>query len=202
MIGDRIREMREARAWTQAHLADAAGLSLRTVQRLESLHSCSAETMLALASALEVDVRMLAEERTTRPAWRGPSVKAAAWWGALLAAPCLAFVLIGLLKYELGVDAPWDQLAALGYALGIAKAFAVASPLLLPAGALAAVLLNFFTLVRPRLRRDGPGAAVVAIDLRFSAASLTVLLVAGTALSLVTAHFALVLIGDVARAAV
>lgn len=59
MLGDRVRELREARAWTQEHLADAAGVSLRTVQRLESGSGFASETALAVAAALDVDVRTL-----------------------------------------------------------------------------------------------------------------------------------------------
>lgn len=56
---DRVRQLREARAWSQQHLADAAGLSLRTVQRVEAEGSASAETRLALAAALDVAVESL-----------------------------------------------------------------------------------------------------------------------------------------------
>src|ERR1044072_4365506 len=103
MIGDRIKTLREARAWTQAHLADAAGVSLRTIQRLETVHACSPETLPALAAALQVDVRSLTEERMAPRAWRGPSARAAAWWGAALAFPAAAFVAVNLLKYGLGL---------------------------------------------------------------------------------------------------
>ena len=33
--GERIKALRDAKAWSQAHLAEAAGLSLRTIQRVE-----------------------------------------------------------------------------------------------------------------------------------------------------------------------
>ena len=53
MNAQHIRKLREARAWSQEHLADAAGLSLRTIQRVEAEGKASAETRLALAAALE-----------------------------------------------------------------------------------------------------------------------------------------------------
>lgn len=53
---ERIRALREARAWSQAHLAEAASLSLRTVQRVEAEGTASAETRLAIAAALDVSV--------------------------------------------------------------------------------------------------------------------------------------------------
>ena len=53
---EKIRALREAKAWSQAHLAEAAGLSLRTVQRVEAEGSASAETRMAIAGALAVSV--------------------------------------------------------------------------------------------------------------------------------------------------
>ncbi|MFL6676982.1 MAG: helix-turn-helix domain-containing protein [Burkholderiaceae bacterium] len=57
--GKTIKALREARAWSQAHLAEAAGLSLRTVQRMEAEGTASAETRLAVAAALDVPVESL-----------------------------------------------------------------------------------------------------------------------------------------------
>ena len=54
--GEKIKALRDARAWSQAHFAEAAGLSLRTVQRVEAEGTASAETRLAMAAALGVSV--------------------------------------------------------------------------------------------------------------------------------------------------
>ena len=51
---DRLRRLREARAWSQEQLAEVAGLSVRTVQRVERGGKASLETRMALAAALEV----------------------------------------------------------------------------------------------------------------------------------------------------
>jgi transcriptional regulator with XRE-family HTH domain len=56
---DLIKAERERRAWSQNHLADAAGLSLRTIQRIESQGIASKETTLAIASALSTSVEQL-----------------------------------------------------------------------------------------------------------------------------------------------
>ena len=50
----RIRDERTARAWSQEHLANVAGLSLRTIQRIESTGSASFESVTALASGLSL----------------------------------------------------------------------------------------------------------------------------------------------------
>lgn len=55
----KIRKWREDRCWSQEHLADAAGVSLRTIQRLESHESVSRETVSALAAAFGVDAATL-----------------------------------------------------------------------------------------------------------------------------------------------
>jgi len=56
---ERIKALREAKAWSQAHLAEAAGLSLRIVQRMEAEGTASGETRLAVAAALGVPVEAL-----------------------------------------------------------------------------------------------------------------------------------------------
>lgn len=48
---------REQRAWSQKMLATAAGLNLRTVQRIEKSASASGQSVRALAGALDVDVQ-------------------------------------------------------------------------------------------------------------------------------------------------
>jgi transcriptional regulator with XRE-family HTH domain len=58
--GEQVRKLREARAWSQEHLAAAAGLSARTIQRVESEGAAAPETRLAIASAFGVAATSLA----------------------------------------------------------------------------------------------------------------------------------------------
>ena len=51
----KIKQLREARGWSQEHLAEVAGLSARTVQRIEAEGNASPESRMALAAALGVD---------------------------------------------------------------------------------------------------------------------------------------------------
>jgi len=51
-----VKKLRESKSWTQEHLATAAGVSLRTIQRMEADGSASAESRLAVAAALGVPV--------------------------------------------------------------------------------------------------------------------------------------------------
>ncbi|MEG1680157.1 MAG: helix-turn-helix domain-containing protein [Stenotrophomonas sp.] len=68
--GKRIRQLREARGWSQEHLASICGLSSRTVQRLEAEGKAAFESRMAVAAALEVAVEDLLDtgESITNPA--------------------------------------------------------------------------------------------------------------------------------------
>lgn len=52
----RVWELRTAKSWSQEELALAAGLNLRTVQRIESDGSASLQSKKALASAFDTDI--------------------------------------------------------------------------------------------------------------------------------------------------
>jgi transcriptional regulator with XRE-family HTH domain len=54
-----IRKHRQARMWSQEQLADASGLGLRTIQRLEARGSASLESIKSLAAVFEVDADSL-----------------------------------------------------------------------------------------------------------------------------------------------
>lgn len=60
-----IRELRQQRGWSQEELAEASGLSVRTIQRVENGESPSAETLKSLAAVFELplaDLKRLNEE--------------------------------------------------------------------------------------------------------------------------------------------
>ena len=57
-----VRKLRLARGWSQEELAQACGLSVRTVQRIERGQTPSLETRKALASVFETDIALFTEE--------------------------------------------------------------------------------------------------------------------------------------------
>jgi transcriptional regulator with XRE-family HTH domain len=57
-----VKKLRERRNWSQEQLAIMAGLSTRTIQRIESGNKASIESLNALASVFEVDISKLKEE--------------------------------------------------------------------------------------------------------------------------------------------
>lgn len=50
-----VKHLREDRGWSQEQLADTSGLSLRTVQRIESRNKAGYGSLRALALAFEID---------------------------------------------------------------------------------------------------------------------------------------------------
>jgi len=60
-----LKQLRISRHLSQEQLAQMAGLSVRTIQRVESGHNASLETLKCLASALEVDIETLNQEAFT-----------------------------------------------------------------------------------------------------------------------------------------
>lgn len=56
VIAKNVKAARITKNWTQQHLADAAGILLRTVQRVEKGEGASLETLGALANAFDVSV--------------------------------------------------------------------------------------------------------------------------------------------------
>jgi DNA-binding XRE family transcriptional regulator len=113
-----IRTLRIERSWTQEQLASNAGLSLRTVQRIENDGRCSLESKKSLAATFELDAVDLdvdydrVEKRSAKA--RGAKM---GMGGALLGT---AFAYIGIsLGWAMG-DADAGQV---GVAYGIVGAF-------------------------------------------------------------------------------
>ena len=51
---DLVKKLREEKSWSQEHLAEVCGLSLRTIQRVEGEGTGSPETKMALSAAFGV----------------------------------------------------------------------------------------------------------------------------------------------------
>jgi transcriptional regulator with XRE-family HTH domain len=54
-----VLDLRKRRSWSQDGLATAAGLNLRTIQRIENEGTASLQSLKAIASALEADLENL-----------------------------------------------------------------------------------------------------------------------------------------------
>ena len=64
---DLIRSEREKRAWSQEHLAGAAGIGARTIQRIEATGVASYESVRAISAVLEISVSALRADVASRP---------------------------------------------------------------------------------------------------------------------------------------
>ncbi len=58
-----IQKLRLKHGWSQQQLADASGLSVRTIQRIETGQPASIETLKSLAAVFEVDFSTLKPEQ-------------------------------------------------------------------------------------------------------------------------------------------
>jgi transcriptional regulator with XRE-family HTH domain len=54
-----VLQLRNAKSWSQEELATAAGLNLRTIQRIENGASASLQSKKALASVFNIDIKAL-----------------------------------------------------------------------------------------------------------------------------------------------
>jgi transcriptional regulator with XRE-family HTH domain len=88
-----LRREREIRAWSQSHLAEVAGLSMRTVQRIERTGSASQESAKALASALDTQIESLL--LPVNPSLPPPSPSL--WLRYLIAAASTSACVLGVL---------------------------------------------------------------------------------------------------------
>lgn len=64
----KIKRWREERQWSQEHVADLAGIGLRTIQRIENGDPASQDSLRALAAAYNVDVMALSLDQQAEAA--------------------------------------------------------------------------------------------------------------------------------------
>ena len=165
MPSDRVKEMRERKAWSQGHLADAAGLNIRTVQRIEAGEPCSYETVLSLAAALNVDVSQLEPEN--RQGDRNASFsKMRAVVAAVATLPAALFIGVNLLRSSIGLAAPYHLLASSGQRIMAFETFNAVSPFVFLGGAAVALAICLPALMRVRAKVDGGMLTISGVQVR------------------------------------
>lgn len=184
MLSGQLKVLREARSWSQSHLAYAAGLNIRTVQRIEAGEPASSETLLSLAAALNVDIGELDGDPHSRQEARGLSPKRATL-ALVLMAPAAVFITVNLLRGAIRISGPYDALARTGSRLMDFQTFNVVSPAIFLGGPALAFILCLPALVTLRTSRPSQGTLNVSgLELRASPAAIifavTALLSAGT----------------------
>lgn len=126
----KIKRWREDRSWSQEHLAEAAGLSLRTVQRIENGEGASRDSVMALAAAFNVDVISLTVDARSEAKAAAQSkrtkIKDALRMGFLINLACYALGLMvftgislsdGVPGYAMLVPAIWWGVGVAGFGL-------------------------------------------------------------------------------------
>lgn len=72
-ISVKVKEIRERKGWSQEHLADVAGLSVKTIQRIESrMGKASFESQQALSQAFDIRIEKLFYSQTPKKPERRP----------------------------------------------------------------------------------------------------------------------------------
>lgn len=117
----KVRQLRETRGWSQEQLAEVAGLSARTVQRIEAEGNASPESRMALAAALGVDAAVLGLPPAETPAAPAAPITPArrnGWWRH-----AVVFMLVcgGLVLFDLSHHGgiTWSKWPLLGWGIGL-----------------------------------------------------------------------------------
>lgn len=130
-----IRELRLAKGWSQEQLATIAGLSTRTIQRIENDHQASLETLGAIAAALGMQVGDLTRQAPEQTACSTAELAARRRVEdeGLLLRKLVRFVVLSLILLAInGVTQPqyWWSLWAIG-AIGLGLVMRAARTLVL-----------------------------------------------------------------------
>jgi len=182
LLSEKVKEMRSGMAWSQSHLAEAAGLSTRTIQRLEQTGQCSYETLLSVAATLDIQIHELTELYTAVcPAeslsghdqdhllWKQPDQKRAFIIAGILFLPSFLFVLLNLFKYEWDMPRAYDLFLSIGETRGIALVSGIlVHPVFLVLSAFTALVLCVLAQVNIRISRMGNGFSITGLHVTFS----------------------------------
>ncbi len=160
-----VRRLRTERGWSQEHLAEASGISLRTVQRIETGLTAAPDTLQALAAAFQVDLSVLASAPTLRVGSGrrfGLTSRQAAWVGLALCVPTALFIAVSAAIYDFGET--WLEFLLPSGVIGAVWSY----PLILLGPPAAAIILNAPHLFSVRTRLIDEGAWVEGVLIRWS----------------------------------
>ena len=168
-LAEKIKKLRTERAWSQAQLAEVSSLSIRTVQRVEMDGKCSHESLLAFASAFDIDVQELTaliknEKRLNAKfslslfgfninmGWL--KSRTAFIIGLLMIFPAVYFISASILKYSFGISFLFEPLEMFFSSYEALKVFNLFSPAIFLFGLLGAFFINLLTMFSIKLWKD------------------------------------------------
>lgn len=165
-LAEKIKLLRLEKAWSQAQLSEIASLSIRTIQRVELDGRCSQETLLALASAFEIDVSELTsliKESLESYAFYIFGWKFSAEWlkhttaaiiSLILIFPAVYFITAAILKYILGFPYLFDPLLIFYSSKEILLWFNIISPAVFLFGLTFSILINLFVMISVKIWKE------------------------------------------------
>ena len=168
-LAEKIKKLRTERAWSQAQLAEVSSLSISTVQRVEMDGKCSHESLLAFASAFDIEVQeltvLIKNEKSPNAKFSlslfGFNInmgwlksRTAFIIGLLMISPAIYFISASILKYSFGISFLFEPLEMFFSSYEALKVFNLFSPVLFLFGLLGAFLLNLLAMFSVKLWKE------------------------------------------------
>lgn len=165
-LAEKIKALRLERAWSQAQLSEISSLSIRTIQRIELDGRCSQETLLAIASAFEIDVTeftSLLKESLEKYSFYIFGWKFSAEWlkpgtaaivSLLLIFPAVYFIGAAILKYIFSFSYLFDPLLIFYSSKEILWWFNIISPAVFLFGLGFSIILNLFVMLSIKIWKE------------------------------------------------
>lgn len=118
-----VRKLRIERGWTQEHLSQLTGLSVRSIQRIERGQTCSLETQNALAAGFEIERSLLsrADSSTNEVAPPSPNLVAIVYVQGLkgLLSHAFLFGMLAAVGFVMGFGQPAVLWCLVGWSVGL-----------------------------------------------------------------------------------
>ncbi|WP_413701994.1 2TM domain-containing protein [Psychromonas sp. KJ10-10] len=122
-----VRKLRLQRGWSQEHLAECSGLSIRTIQRIERGQKPGLESLKSLVAVFEIDISQLQTESTMNSETLMTEeekntidqVRAIKGFYSHLITYVLVITLLFIINFATGPDYIWALWPALGWGIGI-----------------------------------------------------------------------------------
>jgi len=193
LVAEKVKALRLEKAWSQAQLSEIASLSIRTIQRIEFDGRCSQESLLALASAFEIDVSVLTsllKESLERYSFYIFGLKFSAEWlkpnlaaaiSLILIFPAVYFIAAAILKYILGFPYLFDPLLIFYSSREILWWFNIISPAVFLIGLTLSVTLNLFVMLSFKIWKEN---STIHSDISFTPKAANLFLTAISIISL------------------
>lgn len=168
-LAEKIKKLRTERAWSQAQLSEVASLSIRTVQRVEFDGKCSHESLLAIASAFDIDIKeltlLLSDNVDSKAKFSFSMIgfninfgwlksSSALSLGIFLIFPAIYFILASILKFNFGISLLFDPLEILFSSSGMFKVFNLISPVVFLFGLAGAFVINLLAMFSIKLWKE------------------------------------------------